>query len=98
MEGYHGDLRVLPHSFPTLRCSDRANCTSHVPCDGVGAKECAPTPPTRTVNVHEVSADEMIRYVGPAAVEALSDFLKTWKTLGWNGPLGAFETPPFDTA
>src|SRR3546814_17274645 len=40
----------------------------------------------------------MILDVGPAACEALSDVLKTCKTLVWNGPLGAFETPPFDTA
>src|SRR5438067_11913755 len=40
----------------------------------------------------------MILDVGPAAVEALSDVLKTCRTLVWNGPLGAFETPPFDTA
>jgi len=33
-----------------------------------------------------------------AAVEALADALKTCRTLVWNGPLGAFETPPFDAA
>jgi phosphoglycerate kinase len=43
-------------------------------------------------------ADEMILDVGPAAVEALADALKTCRTLVWNGPLGAFETPPFDEA
>jgi phosphoglycerate kinase len=32
------------------------------------------------------------------AVEALGDALKTCRTLVWNGPMGAFETPPFDTA
>ena len=40
----------------------------------------------------------MILDVGPAAIEALADVLKTCRTLVWNGPLGAFETPPFDTA
>ena len=40
----------------------------------------------------------MILDVGPAAVEALADVLKTCRTLVWNGPLGAFETPPFDAA
>ena len=52
----------------------------------------------RTCNVHEVAADEMILDIGPAAVEALADALKTCRTLVWNGPLGAFETPPFDAA
>jgi phosphoglycerate kinase len=65
----------------------------------VVAKEFSPNPPRlRTCNVHEVAADEMILDVGPAAVEALADALKTCRTLVWNGPLGAFETPPFDEA
>ena len=42
--------------------------------------------------------EEMILDVGPAAVEALADVLKTCRTLVWNGPLGAFEVPPFDAA
>ena len=63
------------------------------------AKEFAPNPPSvRTCNVHEVAPDEMILDIGPAAVEALADVLKTCRTLVWNGPLGAFETPPFDAA
>ena len=79
--------------------ADAAGCTIHLPYDVVVAKEFAPNPPTlRTVNVHEVAADEMILDVGPAAVEALADALKTCRTLVWNGPLGAFETPPFDEA
>ena len=81
-----------------LDAADRAGCTVHLPYDVVVAKQFSPNPPTRTVNVHEVAADEMILDVGPAAVEALADVLKTCRTLVWNGPLGAFETPPFDTA
>ena len=78
--------------------AERANCTIHLPYDVVVAKEFRANPPIRTVNVHEVAADEMILDVGPAAVEALADVLKNCRTLVWNGPLGAFETPPFDTA
>ena len=82
-----------------LEAADRANCTVHLPYDVVVAKEFAANPPSlRTCNVHEVGADEMILDIGPAAVEALADVLKTCRTLVWNGPLGAFETPPFDAA
>ena len=81
-----------------LDTAERAGCTVHLPYDVVVAKEFAPNPPTRTVNVHEVAADEMILDVGPAAVEALADVLKNCRTLVWNGPMGAFETPPFDRA
>ncbi|WP_213980048.1 phosphoglycerate kinase [Sphingomonas sp. dw_22] len=81
-----------------LDAADKANCIVHLPYDVVVAKEFKPNPVTRTVNVHEVAADEMILDIGPAATEALADVLKTCRTLVWNGPLGAFETPPFDTA
>ena len=82
-----------------LDAADRAGCTVHLPYDVVVAKEFAPNPPTeRICNVHEVAADEMILDIGPQATEALADVLKTCRTLVWNGPLGAFETPPFDTA
>src|SRR3954451_14797991 len=79
--------------------AEKAGCTIHLPYDVVVAKEFAANPPSmRTCNVHEVAADEMILDVGSAAVEALADVLKTCRTLVWNGPLGVFETPPFDTA
>jgi len=79
--------------------ADDAGCTIHLPYDVVVATEFAANPPSlRTCNVHEVGADEMILDVGPSAVEALADVLKTCRTLVWNGPLGAFETPPFDAA
>ncbi|MEQ5786818.1 phosphoglycerate kinase [Erythrobacter sp. NFXS35] len=79
--------------------ADHAGCTVHLPYDVVVAKEFAANPASlRTCNVHEVEADEMILDLGPQAVEALGDVLKTCRTLVWNGPLGAFETPPFDAA
>ncbi|MBE5072704.1 phosphoglycerate kinase [Erythrobacteraceae bacterium E2-1 Yellow Sea] len=79
--------------------ADESGCTVHLPYDVVVAKEFAANPPSlRTCNVHEVAADEMILDVGPLATEALGDVLKTCATLVWNGPMGAFETPPFDAA
>ena len=79
--------------------AESAGCTIHLPYDVVVAKELATNPRgVRTCNVHEVQADEMILDIGPVAVEALADVLKTCRTLVWNGPLGAFETPPFDEA
>ena len=81
-----------------LDAAEKADCTVHLPYDVVVAKELRANPPIRTVNVHEVASDEMILDVGPAAVEALGDALKTCKTLVWNGPMGAFEIAPFDSA
>ncbi len=90
---------LAPTVNAILDRADHAGCTVHLPYDVVVATEFAANPPSlRTCNVHEVAPDEMILDIGPAAVEALADVLKTCRTLVWNGPLGAFETPPFDDA
>ena len=81
-----------------MDAADAAGCTVHLPYDVVTSREFRANPPVRTVNVHEVAAEEMILDVGPAAVEALADVLKNCRTLVWNGPLGAFEIEPFDAA
>ena len=79
--------------------AEAAGCIIHLPYDVVVATKFEPNPhDVRTVNVHEVQPEEMILDIGPAAVEALADVLKNCRTLVWNGPLGAFETPPFDAA
>ncbi|MDA0819082.1 MAG: phosphoglycerate kinase [Proteobacteria bacterium] len=79
--------------------ADHAGCTVHLPYDVVVAKEFAANPASlRTCNVHEVAENEMILDISDQAVEALADVLKTCRTLVWNGPLGAFETEPFDAA
>lgn len=90
---------LAPTAEKILETADQSGCTVHLPYDVVVAKEFAANPASlRTCNVHEVAEDEMILDVGPQAVEALADVLKTCRTLVWNGPLGAFETQPFDAA
>ena len=44
----------------------------------------------------EVSNDQMILDIGPDSVARLSEIFDASKTVVWNGPLGAFEIPPFD--
>lgn len=85
-------------ALDVLARADAANCTVHLPYDVVVATEFKAGAVHRTVNVHEIAADEMVLDLGPAAVEMLADVLKTCKTLVWNGPLGAFEFEPFDKA
>ncbi len=75
-----------------------AGCAILLPTDAVVAREFKPNPPTETVSITAVPADAMILDVGPATVAALNGHIAALKTLVWNGPLGAFETPPFDAA
>ncbi len=81
-----------------LNQAAQAGCEVMLPVDAVVATEFKPNPPTQTVSVDAVPGDSMILDVGPASVAALIARLSSLKTLVWNGPLGAFETPPFDKA
>jgi phosphoglycerate kinase len=69
-----------------------------LPVDATVAKELKPHAPSRFVDVDHVGADEMILDIGPKSIEAVEEALGRVKTLVWNGPFGAFETPPFDAA
>ena len=78
-----------------LARAEETGCQIHLPTDVVVAKEFRPDPPHRVCAANDVAPDEMILDVGPATVRELVTLLQGCKTLIWNGPLGAFETPPF---
>ena len=67
-----------------------------LPLDAVVASALKPGVATKTVAIDAVPADQMILDVGPKTVADLKQRLADCHTLVWNGPLGAFETPPFD--
>jgi phosphoglycerate kinase len=71
-------------------------CEIILPDDAVTAEELKPGVVTRTVGVNAVPATAMILDVGPDSVARIATALDASKTLVWNGPVGAFETPPFD--
>ena len=74
-------------------------CEILLPVDFVVATEVKPGAAARPVVAGQpLSADDKILDAGPATVARLVDALTASKTLIWNGPLGVFEVPPFDTA
>jgi phosphoglycerate kinase len=76
----------------------KAKCRIVLPVDATVAKELKPHVHARVVDVGHVADDEMILDIGPKSVVAIEEILGEIKTLVWNGPFGAFETPPFDAA
>lgn len=75
-----------------------AGCEIVLPVDALVAREFKAHPGHRVVTVGEVAADEMILDAGPLSAADVVLRLDKIKTLVWNGPFGAFELPPFDTA
>lgn len=76
----------------------KANCEIILPHDVVVAKEFKANTENRNCNLEDVKPDDMILDAGSETVNLLADYMDKAKTLIWNGPLGAFEIPPFDTS
>lgn len=79
-----------------LGLADEAGCEIILPSDAVVAREFAEGAPSDVVPVGAVPDDMMILDIGPGSANGLAAKLSDLKTLVWNGPLGAFEVPPFD--
>jgi phosphoglycerate kinase len=75
-----------------------ANCTIHLPVDIVVAREFKAGAASEVLDVRACPPDAMILDAGPATVAKLREVFAASRTLIWNGPLGAFEIPPFDAA
>jgi len=76
--------------------ADEAGCQVVLPSDAVVSAEFAEGAPSQVVPTTAIPADMMMLDVGPGSANALAARLSDLKTLVWNGPLGAFEIPPFD--
>ena len=76
--------------------ADAAGCEIVLPTDVVIAGALEAGAPSATVRIAAVPPDKMILDVGPDSAAALAARLGSTRTLLWNGPLGAFEFPPFD--
>jgi phosphoglycerate kinase len=74
----------------------QAKCDLVLPVDGVVARQLKAGAPSDTVAIDRVPPDAMILDIGPRTVQAIAERLAQCKTLVWNGPVGAFETAPFD--
>ncbi|MCP2671506.1 phosphoglycerate kinase [Maricaulaceae bacterium EIL42A08] len=92
------EVDLLDTAREIMDIAAKSNSEILLPVDGVVTKEFKANAERRVVNVDEIGADEMMLDCGPKTVDRLADAIATARTLVWNGPLGAFEITPFDTA
>jgi phosphoglycerate kinase len=78
--------------------ANAAGCRVLLPADVVVAREFKAGAPSEVVPANACPADAMILDAGPAAIAAIAAAFAEARTLVWNGPLGAFEIPPFNAA
>ncbi|MGB9152087.1 MAG: phosphoglycerate kinase [Alphaproteobacteria bacterium] len=93
---YEADMLDTARAI-TARAASHS-CRILLPVDAVVATALKANIETQTVAVSVVPADAMILDIGPQSEKEIAAVLQTCKTLVWNGPLGAFEFPPFDHA
>lgn len=79
-----------------LKRADGLGCEIILPSDVVIAPEFKQAAPSQTVPVDAVPDDQMILDIGMGTVAGLAAKLTEIRTVVWNGPIGAFEVPPFD--
>ncbi len=82
----------------TVAKAGAAGCAILLPADVVVAREFKAGAASETVPADACPADAMILDAGPEAIAAIVAAFSAARTLVWNGPLGAFEIPPFNAA
>src|SRR3982075_2199615 len=76
--------------------ANAANCAIILPVDAVVAFHFAAHAPSHAYGLDAIPPEGMILDVGPQSVARIHAAIDDAATLVWNGPLGAFELPPFD--
>ncbi|MDQ0316981.1 phosphoglycerate kinase [Amorphus orientalis] len=77
---------------------EETGCTIVLPKDATVAREFKEGAESWDVGLDAMPDDAMILDLGPHSIDTVKAEIGTAKTLLWNGPLGAFEVPPFDRA
>lgn len=68
-----------------------------LPVDVVVASALSSGIETKVVDVNAIPSDMMALDIGPKTIQLFSEAIKKAKTIVWNGPMGAFETPEFSS-
>jgi phosphoglycerate kinase len=82
-------------ALDVMAMAKESGCEIMLPIDEVVAKELAPGTEVDFCDIDAIPPDEMILDVGPKSLARVKEKLGEMATLLWNGPLGAFEVPPF---
>lgn len=102
-QGYQVGQSLCEHDLQDtareiLAAAEAANCEIILPVDVVVTREFKEFAENKVRAANDCPRDTMILDAGPESVENICKKLEDVKTVIWNGPLGAFEIPPFNMA
>ena len=79
-----------------IEISQNNNCKLILPIDFIVSKIFKKNAPNTNMNFDSIPSDMMALDIGQKSIEVIYKNINNCKTILWNGPLGAFETLPFD--
>ena len=91
------ESHMLGTALTIMAEAEKRGCRILLPQDVVVAEELKSGVATQTVAAEAVPEDRMIFDLGPKSAQDILDNVSRCKTVVWNGPLGVFEVPPFDS-
>jgi phosphoglycerate kinase len=91
------ELQLADVARKIMADADAANCQLVLPIDAIVASKLEPHAATRAVDIDKVGESDMILDIGPRTISKVVGILGAARTVVWNGPVGAFEIPPFQT-
>ncbi|MEZ5789349.1 MAG: phosphoglycerate kinase [Nitratireductor sp.] len=102
-QGYDVQKSLCEHDLAEtardiLKEAEKQNCRIILPVDGLCAREFKAHAENEVAAINAIPQGTMILDAGPKSVVEVEKALEEAATLVWNGPLGAFEIAPFDTA
>jgi phosphoglycerate kinase len=92
------EKEMIATALRVLRMAEAANCAIILPVDAVVGFHFAANTPSHAYGLDAIPRDGMILDLGPLSIERVNSAIDDAVTVVWNGPLGAFELPPFDKA
>lgn len=94
----HCEKNMRQTALTILRNAGKRGCRIVLPSDLVVTYKFKKQAECRVVDIEHIPHESMAADIGPNTVEKFSAEIACCKTVVWNGPIGAFETSPFDTS
>ncbi len=79
-----------------LEAANERGVKVFLPVDAVVSASAESCADVQQVSIDHVPMDTQILDIGSQSVQVFESVLKNCKTIIWNGPMGVFETPPFN--
>lgn len=102
-QGYQLGKSLIEHdslaiALQILEQAKQSKCKLLLPIDAVVANNLETNASAHNVDINNIEDDQAIYDIGVKTVEMITATLDNCRTVLWNGPVGVYEIPPFDSA